>query len=135
MTHPDKYSMLAYTQGDNGIALVQQYYRNGDVAGLDEPISGKTVFETNDEIAILFYYNEESPEQSVLLKHGTAKEVYDFTRKAGRADEVVISGHFQVDDLNKIINVSGYIGQFYSEMKKNAEPKRRHKFQASELSL
>jgi len=65
-------------------------------------------------------------QEGVMMKHGSPEAVNKWAIEQRRkiapiipewADNlVVIEGEFEVEDLNKIINISGYIGRFYNRL-------------------
>lgn len=84
------------------------------------------VLATMDEVAISFS-KDEDPSMWTLHKHGTPKAVQEWHdntvmrfRKAGHYDivndMVMISGKFPVDELNKCIEISGYIKRMVEKL-------------------
>lgn len=89
-------------------------------------LSGSFRFAT-EEVAILL-----DQEGHVLLKHGTPEVVeatYARMRKAflglgyekGAEDLMVLKGRFDVEELNKIVRISNYVGKVYQQLRNNLE--------------
>lgn len=123
MIAAEHFNQLSYQNQGGLILLVQKRYPKAALVGLDEPLQESTIFETSGEIGVLFDYNTERVHESVLLKHGTAEEVekhYDSIKKPKIKDEprplVFVKGQFSVIELNKMINISGYVGTWYSTL-------------------
>lgn len=51
------------------------------------------------------------------------------------ADTVLVSGTFDVDELNKIIDVAGYVAQWAKEQGFPAGTRKRHRDRADETGL
>lgn len=90
---------------------------------LKTPLSNDIIFMT-DEVAILF-----DAESFTLMKHGRPETVQEWYNDAkakceGKQDVydllikplVMLIGKFDVDELNKVINNSGYVERFYREL-------------------
>lgn len=135
------YAVFEYVQSQGGTRLTRKEYPMGSLAGLDEHLKEEVVFETEGEIALLFDYNSKCPHESVLLKHGDPDVVRDTwkaykplgeaLKKAGESQLVFLKGQFQVSQLNKIINTTGYVGTWYSTMisvdgRKNLRDEKKH---------
>lgn len=106
-------------------ALMKKEYRDDAFAELDESVKESLIFKTKGEIGLLFDYNEKLPNQSVLLKHGIAASVENEWKRhkiienflVGKGSKLVfIKGQMSVIELNKMINVSGYVGTWYSNV-------------------
>ena len=86
-----------------------------------------------DEVGICFSY-EQDQERSIrgtLLKHGDSKMVKEYYEEAHRkfkeaglrkmSEELrYIEGKFDVEELNKIIEITGYVGKFYEDLIQNS---------------
>lgn len=126
MPRPDTYSIYEYQREQDVTKLLKLDYRDGSFAGLDEAVKEQTIFTTKDEIALLFDYNAKCPHESVLLKHGELSSVEsawqkhkplgEALKKAGESQLVFVKGQFSVSELNKMINIAGYVGTWYSTM-------------------
>lgn len=79
------------------------------------------VVDIGEEVAVL--YDEVKPGNTVLLKHGRPTLVSDYfseITKIYRENDLsdmldhikLIVGRFPIDDLNKMISTTGYIGSF-----------------------
>jgi len=88
-----------------------------------------------DEIAIVYSIDEDG--MSVLHKHGSKKIVEAwFNNKISKLFEAglndlanefrIVFGEFEVDDLNKIINTSGYISEFLIKSQKEIKSDTNH---------
>lgn len=98
---------------------------------------GMTIHIIGTEVAIAF-----DKETAVLFKHGVPALVNDWATRARRTlsklddaigtavgltnemakDIIVIEGPIPLDELNKIITITGYIGRYYKSMQE-ATPK------------
>lgn len=85
-------------------------------------IDNERLFET-EEVAILF-----DKGFSVLIKHGDptyVNEHYESIFRCSREtmfdtimnDLIVIQGKFDIEELNKVISISDYIGKFWANLK------------------
>jgi hypothetical protein len=82
-----------------------------------------------EEIAIAFSFdpNEDHGIQGTLHKHGDPEKVMKWAEthrkkltEAGLPDLaneiIVITGKFQLEEINKMLSISGYVGNFYKNL-------------------
>lgn len=118
------YAVYEYAREGDLTRLQRQEFEVDQFRGLDTPLKEETVFETKGEIALLFDYNSKCPHESVLLKHGdidlveeawkSYKPLGEAIKKAGQGSLVFLKGQFSVSELNKMLNIAGYVGTWYA---------------------
>lgn len=106
--------------------MIHYEYDDGWYFLLDE--TRQCLWSVNEGIAVGFSYDpEDKPIPGTLHKHGSPKAVNQWAalqRKllsaAGLQDMakaiIVVSGEIPVEELNKIISISGYVGIWYKRM-------------------
>lgn len=94
-----------------------------------KPRKTRPAFACEDEIALLFDFDPKDPDRSELLKHGAPADVqkcylaiektapaFESILKESNRTLVFIKGRFSVIELNKMINIPGYVGTWYSTL-------------------
>lgn len=98
-------------------------YKNNQYHLIDDR-TGEILY-ASDEIAIAFSYDKETKE-GILYKHGSTELVSKWVQKTRKkfqnaglhdiANEIImIFGKINIYELNKCLNISGYIGKFYEK--------------------
>lgn len=144
MRHPNTYSEYEYSSDQGVTRLKRKEYESGGLAGPDDPAKEEMIFETKGEIALLFDYNSKCPHESVLLKHGdpevvsatwqASKPLGEALKRAGESQLVMLKGQFSVNELNKMINIAGYVGTWYSTMITVDERQNLHRMRNKQKS-
>lgn len=83
-----------------------------------------------EEVAVAFTFSpDEQDMEGTMHKHGSPEEANAWAEKtrkkltdAGHSDManeiIVVSGKISLEDLNKIIEISGYVGIWYKRLQK-----------------
>lgn len=125
MTSKADYTRYEYRKEGDNVTLYRMHFSGGDLVGLDTPKKEQVVFSESGELGLLFEFDPEDVTKSILWAHGKSNEVESVYQEISEpmlpdskenTHLVLLKGRFSVTELNRMLNIEGYVGTWYSTL-------------------